>query len=155
MFNEIKQYLDSRNWNYQAITQNGHRIFKMQLNGINGSVSFIIDVCDETVLTMAICSVNTPPEKRTLMAELLTRINFKMLLGNFDMDFEDGEVRFTLSWHYDPSAPVSQPVIDHNIMTCAAMLDRYLPAIMRINFSNAIPVTALQEVEGLPHFMFN
>jgi len=38
-----------------------------------------------------------PAKKRTACAELLTRINYDLLHGCFEMDFEDGEIRFRTS----------------------------------------------------------
>ncbi len=149
MLQEIKNYLDENDMNYQLISKDGHRIFKMQFGGRNGTMNCIIDVKQDVVLVMAVCNVNTPPNKRLSMSELITRINSKMLLGNFDMDFEDGEVRYNLSWHYDSSLPVSSSVIERNIMTCVAMLDKHYPAIMNVNYTNKTPVLALQEVDGI------
>ncbi|PSJ71769.1 hypothetical protein C7N43_37640 [Sphingobacteriales bacterium UPWRP_1] len=155
MFQAIKQYLNSRGWNYQLSQQQGHQIFKLQLHGENGAISCVIDVQEETVILFTIFPVNAPQEKRHAMAELITRINFKLLLGHFELDFEDGEVRFNLSWHFDDTVPVSDAVIEHNIMACAIISDKFIPAIMRINFSNITPVMALEEVEGVSRSSLN
>ncbi len=155
MLQEIENYLDEQDMKYQLISKDGHRIFKLQFGGKNGTMNCIIDVKRDVVLVLAVCNANTPPNKRTSMAELVTRINSKMLLGNFDMDFADGEVRYNLSWHFDNAFPVSQKVIERNMMTCVAMLDKYYPAIMNVNYTNKTPVLALQEVDGIDLTILN
>lgn len=130
------------------MSKSGHRnIIKTQLTGHNGSMGFIIDVREATVLVLALCQVHILPQKRLAMAELLTRINFKLLLGNFEMNYETGEVRFSISWRYDAAQPAINSALEHNIFTCAAILDHFLPAIMRVNYSNISPVAVLKEVE--------
>jgi hypothetical protein len=155
MFQAIKQYLDKKGLNYQVLSASGHRIFKMQLTGINGAMNCIVDVREKQVLVLTFCNTNTPQHKRQAMAELITRMNYSLLLGNFKMNFEDGEVRFSISWQYDDLQPVSESVIEHNFMTSAIMMDKFLPAIMSVNYSNTTPVKALQETEEAPLFSFN
>src|SRR5215212_5325423 len=38
-----------------------------------------------------------PPERREAVALLLTRANYGIYLGNFEMDLDDGEIRFKVS----------------------------------------------------------
>jgi hypothetical protein len=49
---------------------------------------------------LAIYSVypdQTDPEARSEVAELLTRLNYGMYIGNFELDLDDGSVRFKTS----------------------------------------------------------
>ncbi|QQS30006.1 MAG: YbjN domain-containing protein [Sphingobacteriales bacterium] len=156
MFQKIKNYLDEKGIRYQVLTPSSEcRIFKMQLSGINGTMGFFIDVRDEQVLIFAVCNANVLQQKRHAVAELITRINYDMMLGSFKMDYEDGEIRYSVSWQYDNDFPVSASVIDHNFMTCAIIMDKYLPALMSVNYSNTTPVLALREIEKNPLIELN
>ena len=42
-----------------------------------------------------------PEEMRVPMAEFLTRANYGLRIGNFEMDFEDGEVRYKSSVDFE------------------------------------------------------
>jgi hypothetical protein len=69
-----------------------------------------------------------PPERREPVALLLTRANYGLFLGNFEMDLDDGEVRFKTSLDFggvEPSDALVQPLVGFNVAT----MDRYLPAI--------------------------
>ena len=41
--------------------------------------------------------LNVPAPRRAAMAELLARLNYGLLIGNWEMDFRDGEVRYRTS----------------------------------------------------------
>ena len=52
---------------------------------------------ERQIIFYSIIDVFAPEDKRHLVAELLTRANFGMIIGNFEMDFSDGELRFKTS----------------------------------------------------------
>ena len=51
----------------------------------------------EQVLFYSVAPLAIPEESRLAVAEFITRANYAMALGNFEMDFSDGEVRFKTS----------------------------------------------------------
>ena len=59
----------------------------------------ILGANDDTDLVSVLSNYdsNVPADRRTAMAEALSRINTRIPLGNFELDFEDGEVRFRVS----------------------------------------------------------
>jgi hypothetical protein len=71
----------------------------------------------------------TVPEDRRVEAALLTaRMNRGMILGNFELDLDDGELRFKAS--VEPGdAPLDRSLLRPLLSVAAAMVDRYLPAI--------------------------
>jgi len=56
-----------------------------------------IDPDAECFLFLANFSPLTQAQRRDDVARYITRANWKLLLGNFEMDFEDGQVRFRSS----------------------------------------------------------
>jgi hypothetical protein len=83
MLQEIKNYLDEHDMNYQLISKDGHRIFKMQFGGRNGTMNCIIDVNRDVVLVLAVCNVNTPPNKRPLHVRTDYPNELKNVVGKF------------------------------------------------------------------------
>lgn len=41
--------------------------------------------------------MNVPEDRRLALAEFLTRANYGLFIGNFEMDWQDGEVRYKTS----------------------------------------------------------
>lgn len=70
-----------------------------------------------------------PVERRPAVAELLTRINYGLILGNFELDLDDGEVRFKAS--IAGEAPARQQLIPL-VATVHAQVDRWLPALAAV-----------------------
>jgi hypothetical protein len=100
-------------------------------------------------LFYSVCPINIPEEKRPAMAELLTRINYGLFIGNFEMDFSDGEVRYKTSIDVEGdrlSATLVKNMVYANVLT----MDRYLPAVMSVIYSDTPPAQAVARVEDTP-----
>ncbi len=88
----------------------------------------------------------TPESRRGEMAELLTRINFGLPLGNFEMDFADGEIRFKTSIDVSGvrlSAELFEDLFEPNIAT----MDVYLPALEAVRDGRLSARAAVAMVE--------
>lgn len=148
MLNAIKKCLEAQNWMYSELACRQHQIIQLKVHGSNGAVNVVIDVCKTEVMMVAICPTYAPAAKRPAMAELLTRINYQMLIGNFDMDFDDGEIRYKVCWSFDHTSPTPDQQIEQNLLTCIEMLDYYLPAVMKVCYGNLPPVAALTALQN-------
>ncbi|MFA9444515.1 YbjN domain-containing protein [Egicoccus sp. AB-alg6-2] len=69
-----------------------------------------------------------PVERRDRMMRLVTQANYGLVIGNFELDLGDGELRFKTSLDHGTdrlSGALLAALIEHNL----AAFDRYLPAI--------------------------
>jgi len=69
-----------------------------------------------------------PEDRRAAVNELLARINYGLILGNFEIDLSDGEVRFKVSTDFgggEPTTAMLKPLV----ATSLAQFDRWLPAL--------------------------
>ena len=57
-------------------------------------MKFYIIVGDENVTCYHIAPVKAPVEQRSAISEFITRANYGLTNGNFEMDFNDGELRY-------------------------------------------------------------
>jgi hypothetical protein len=88
----------------------------------------------------------TPEAQRLEMAEAITRINFGLPLGNFEMDFADGEIRFKTSIDVTGermTTSLFEDLFEPNITT----LDLYLPALEAVRDGRMTPREAVRMVE--------
>lgn len=88
-----------------------------------------------------------PGPRRLEAAEYLTRVNFGVLLGNFELDFDTGLVRFKTSADVEglePSATFLRNLVDANLNTAA----RYYPGLMKVLFANMTPEDAVAVVRA-------
>ena len=93
------------------------------------------------------CPVKVPESKRVVMSELLTRINYGLRLGNFELDFSDGEIRYKTSIRVKDDR-VTTALIKHLVYANVGMMDEYLPSIMALLYGNLSPQDAIAKVEG-------
>jgi hypothetical protein len=87
-----------------------------------------------------------PEDKRSTLAEFLTRANYGMILGNFELDFDDGEIRYKTS--IDVEGDRLTPTLVQNLVYTNVMtMDQYLPGILAILEQNLTAKDALDLVE--------
>ena len=65
------------------------------------------------------------------MAEFITRVNYGMVLGNFEMDYDDGEIRFKTSIDLE-GAMLTDDLVKPLVYANCLMMDKYLPGIMQV-----------------------
>ena len=76
----------------------------------------------------SVLSERVPEERRAAITELLARINYGLILGNFEIDLSDGEVRFKVSTDFGGSEPGTAQ-LKPLVATSLSQFDRWLPAL--------------------------
>ena len=105
MVEVVKKFLDGGfdgdKWNYEV---HDEIAFVGGIGGLDGKIDnlkFYIIVGDETVTCYHTAPIKVPVEQRAAVSEFITRANYGLTKGNFEMDFSDGELRYktTISQH--------------------------------------------------------
>jgi len=123
--------------------------FKLDAAARNGRWMCIANIREERkqVVFYSVCPVTAPENKRHSIAEFVSRANYGMVLGNFEFDFDDGEIRFKTSFTTG-NQPATPTLIKQYVYTNIAMMDKYLAGIMAVLYAGALPETAVKTVEG-------
>jgi hypothetical protein len=99
LFEQVGIWLEANDWSYSENSEKGYYSLQMQCGP--GSVRVIIDTDEKEgthfLLVYVIYPERVPEARRPQVMELLTRANYRMTLGNFEMDSGDGEIRFRIS----------------------------------------------------------
>lgn len=122
-----------------------HAAFK----GEHGQVACVaqIDEHERQLLFYTLCPQRVPPARLAAMAELLARLNSGLVLGNFELDFADGLVRFKTSIDVAGDR-LSTALVRRIVYPNVATLDYYLPALQAVIGGNATPLQALALAEA-------
>jgi hypothetical protein len=101
--------------------------------GLNGEFLCFAQAREEPtqLLVYSVFPRIVPPDQRTRMAMLLTWLNETLIIGNFELDLFDGQVRFKTSVPLGDDSATSNLVkalVYSNVMT----LDQFLPALHRL-----------------------
>jgi hypothetical protein len=88
----------------------------------------------------------TPHPQMTAMMELLTRINFGLPVGNFELDVSDGELRFKTAIE-TTGGRLSSDLFENLLSANLAATDMYLPALEAVRDGRLTPEEAVKFVE--------
>jgi hypothetical protein len=91
--------------------------------------------------------VNAPENRRAEAAEFLTRANYALPLGNFEMDLADGEVRFKNSMSF-AGEPLTDNLIRNTLYPASSVAAKYYPGLLKVIFGTASPAEIIAEIEG-------
>lgn len=117
--------------------------FALGMRGRTGSwmVRIHVHETSRTVVIHSLVYLTTPVEKRLPIAALLTRANYGLVLGNFEMDFEDGEIRYKTSLCVE-GGELTLPMMHHLFAVNIATTDQWLPAINQVLYNHSAPEEA-------------
>lgn len=146
IFNALVEFFEEAEWDFQWME--GASVLSMNFSGKNGKWHCFAQAreAQQQFVFYSVLPVNAPDDKRHKVAELLTRINYGMVIGNFEMDFNDGEIRYKTSVDVE-DAELTPPMIRHLVYANIIITDRYLPAIMRTIYSDITPLEAIAEAD--------
>jgi len=145
-FEEIVNFFEEDGWPFVQIE--GEPLLQMVFQGENGKWTCYAKARDnqEQFVFYSVCPVNTPDSKRLAVAEFLTRANSGMIIGNFEMDFEDGEIRYKTSIDVEDDS-LSCALIKRLVYANVMMMDAYLPGMMSVIYGDVTPLDAIAQIE--------
>lgn len=143
----IIAYFTKDDWTFTKLQ--GQSILQMAYQGENGLWNCYAQAreTEEQFVFYSIYPELVSKEKRLTMAELLTRLNYGLIIGNFEMDFKDGEIRYKTSIAVDDNILTYQ-VIKRLVYANVTILDHYLPGIRAVMDGNISPAEAIAQIEG-------
>ena len=90
-----------------------------------------------------------PEGSRPAVAETITRANDRLRNGKFELDLDNGRLRFSVCQVLS-GAGLDHDVIERLLYSPVTMLDRYLPAVLSVIYGNEVPKDAIRCVEAAP-----
>ena len=146
LFPLIDQALAEVGWKYIPAGDEGARL---SCTGSSAIYELAIGASAKRREIVCYCYVPTrvKPEDRVRVAELVTRINFGLRLGNFELDFGEGDIRYKTS--VDVAEVAANSMMIRGMIGVAMWLcDMYFPAIQRVVFAGVAPEDAVRDVEA-------
>jgi hypothetical protein len=127
----------------------GQSALQIGFQGENGKWNCYARARDEEqqFVFYSICPVNAPQDKRLAVAEFITRANCGMMIGNFELDFSDGEISYKTSIDVEGDR-LSSALIQGLVYANVTMMDEYLPGILSVIYGNVSPEDAIAQIES-------
>lgn len=146
IFDTMVQFFNEDDWKFRQLE--GKPILSMGFKGDNGTWMCYAQAKDDRdqFVFYSVMESNVPVDKRPAVAEFLTRANYGLTLGNFEMDFADGEIRYKTSVDVE-GGQLTTRMIKTLVYVNVLMMDKYLPGIMSVIYAGTPPAEAVAKVE--------
>lgn len=141
----IQEFLRADKWNFDEVNEDGVIRFTCSLKCKFRRCSIQISVRKTSYMILAAFPITADEESRAAVAEFITRANYGLVLGCFEMDFADGEVRYRTSQYCgDEDVLISQEIVKETLYVTLSMLERYGTALLEVMLGT---ITAQEGVE--------
>lgn len=110
-------------------------------------VAFFISHADEVFQVYITIPIATNEERlRPLVAEFVTRVNHRIVIGHFDYDMDEGKLRYHIG-HAFGERGLDEDTVGRLFSTAMGTADRYFPALMRTLVGGETPADAVYLAE--------
>jgi hypothetical protein len=147
IFAEMVNFFQQDEWPFNPVE--GQPVLQTAFEGKNGKWACFARAREQQqqMVFYSICPVNVPENKLMAVAEFLTRANSGMILGNFELDFTDGEIRYKTSIDVEGDR-VSFALIKRLVYANVTMMDQYWPGIMSVVYGEVEATEAIAQIES-------
>ncbi|AFZ26691.1 protein of unknown function (DUF1790) [Cylindrospermum stagnale PCC 7417] len=146
IFNALLNFFRQDNWQFQQLKP--EPVLRIPFQGKNGNWNCYAKAREiqQHFVFYSICPITAPESKREAIAEFITRVNYDMIIGNFELEFSVGEIRYKTSVDVKDER-LSFKSIKHLVYTNVNMMDKYLPGIISVIAGDILPTSAINQIE--------
>jgi hypothetical protein len=147
IFENMVNFFAEDDWSFVQTEEN--TALRLPFQGDNGRWNCYAKAREtaQQFVFYSVSPLNAPENKIQAIAEFITRANYGIINGNFELDFNDGEIRYKTSIDVEGSN-LSFPLIKSVVYANVTMMDKYLPGIIAVIESNLSPVDAITQIEN-------
>lgn len=146
IFNTALHFFQAENWTINQLPD--QPILHLNFEGESGQWQCYAQAREiqQQFIFYSLLPIKAPESKRQAVAEYITRVNYNIIIGNFEFDFSDGEIRYKTSICVEEThlnlALIRQIVYSNLLNT-----DKYFPGILQVIAGDASPEEALAAIE--------
>ncbi|MCI8399164.1 MAG: YbjN domain-containing protein [Oscillibacter sp.] len=145
--NLVMSCLDNQELNYDFNQEDGIIRFSISNAGKLKNIRFIIGIWDSDYVVFASIDLNADKDVQAEMCDFMTRVNYAIKFGNFEMDHRDGEIRFRVAVDCDDCTP-SEEVIKNSLYIPLMMYRDYGDALLSVLFGMKTGAEAFEDARG-------
>ncbi|MDD6805970.1 MAG: YbjN domain-containing protein [Clostridiales bacterium] len=146
----VRDYLDSNDWNYDYNDMKGTIVSGVNLKSKLSSTKLFFVFNDNGVTIYSNVSMKADEQTRAMALEFITRANYGIRVGNFEMDMSDGEIRYKVYINARGLDSISDEQIEEGIFIAANMLDRYGDGLLKVILGYAN--SAKEEIDAIENY---
>ena len=146
LLDTVTEAVEANGWRHIRLDE---RVIAFPIHGHRAAYDALVIANDEFHYVTTYCTFGprVPDDRRAAVAEAIGRANFGIVVGNFEMDFSDGELRFRVGAGVE-GGTLSVEMARNMFSLAIYMCDRYHDALMRVMFAGQAPADAIQRAEA-------
>lgn len=145
--NSVLDYFKSKNFDFDFDPEKGIITTAFPTDSKLGSVDIRIRFLADGYISHATAKINADEASRDKVAEYLMRANYGLRMGNFEMDFRDGEIRFK-SFCRSGDTVLNDDQITDSFILPIVQFDTYGDNLLAVLFGMKEPDEAIKDAES-------
>ncbi len=146
IYQAMLNFFSEEDWEFTKLQ--GELTLRLACQGKNGrwNCFALANETQQRFLFYSICPLDIPASNRSAIAEFITRANYGMEIGNFELGFVSGELRFKTSMDVTGDR-LSPALIKSLVYINVTIMDEYLPGIQAVIEAGVSPEKAILAIE--------
>lgn len=146
----VENYFEAEGAKYTPFDERGvaHATYGVDVKF--GHVEVFFHAYHDMLILHLIVPLKAGEDERANVGEFLHRANYGLKVGNFDFDFNDGEVSYRVAIYCgsDEFEPPRHEQIDAALTIGLMMIDKYGDGLVKVMFGLAEPLDAIDASES-------
>lgn len=146
IFETAVRFFQAENWIVNQLSD--QPILHLNFAGENGQWECYAQAREiqQQFIFYSLLPVKVPEPKRQAIAEYITRANYGITIGNFELDFNDGEIRYKTSISVEGSQ-LDLPLVKQLVYSNLLNVDKYLSGFLQVISGELSPSEAIAQIE--------
>lgn len=146
----VIEYLDGVKWHYTVDEDRPIVRCSVALKGKLKSCKLVIHLLEKCFIVYAYVSVRADADCRAAICDYLQRANFGLRWGNFEMDMNDGEIRYKVLVDCGDDADhlPTDSLLRRSFYFPPAMLDKYGDGMLSVMYGMETPEAAIDRIKN-------
>lgn len=141
-----RDFLDGAEWKYDYHADRDLIVTGFSLKNHIKSVKIFITAREGMLQTFVIPAITGDVKSPEELLKFLNWANWNMTSGNFEMDLEDGEIRFRFTTRFGSIESIPEDIIEGAIIIPVMMYEKYGDSIAALSFGFSDALTEIKKV---------
>lgn len=147
IYDVVESFLQLDGWPCKQLE--GQEVVMTSFKGKKGEFNCFVQAreAQEHLIVYSVLPVLAPEDRRDEIASFIIRANYGMPIGNFELDYADGEVRYKTSADLE-DVDEFQLLLRNLMYANILSMDKYFPGLMRVIYGGISGAEAIAEIEA-------
>jgi len=150
VIDQVREYLDKNDWKYDYEVDGDRKTIRagVSLNCKLQSVKLGVTFKEMGYTVYAMSPMSADEQTRPVVVEYITRANYGVRNGNFEMDYRDGEIRYKVYVPTKGLDTIPDEIIEESFLIPPTMFNRYGNGLAALMLGFSDPETEIKKAES-------